>query len=112
MFEFTLDNMKSVIEIASFAIGGFWFISNLKYQIATVITQHKIEFENTNERFREIETQLQDLIKATVQLARQEERLNAQDQRLQELSLRIESIREKTKGVVINTTPAKRKKSA
>lgn len=113
MFQLDLESLKSVIEITSFIIGGFWFISNLKYQINSIITQHAMEFDDTNKQFREIEGQLKELIKATVQLARQEERLNAQDLRLQELSQRIEVVRGKGKTVVLNaTSPLKRSKKS
>jgi len=73
--------------------GGFWFLARLDFRIRELMLDRKTDTEAYKLRFDKIEDELQKLIAATVQLARQEERLNAIDGRLGDLSKRIEANR-------------------
>ena len=90
MHEFNIDLLAKVIEIVAVVLGGFWFLANLKSQIGILVSDSHNDRKANTERFSQIENELKELVKATVQLARQEERLLAVDMRMQELSNRIE----------------------
>lgn len=104
MTQVDLQIVVQFTEILTFIAGAVWFVSKLNSQISIILNQNHLERESNVLRFSEIETQLRELIKATVQLARQEERLSAQDARLQELSHRIDIIKEK-RALTINAAP-------
>lgn len=88
MEQFLAVNLVSILQLLAFVGGGFWIVGQMK----TVQV-------NQNERLRAVETELSELRKVVVSIARQEERLTAMDQRmlaqgarLDEQSRRISSV--------------------
>ena len=112
MHEFNIDLLAKVIEIVAVVLGGFWFLANLKSQISILVSDSHNDRKANTERFSQIETELKELVKATVQLARQEERLLAADIRMQELSNRIEVLHSFRKTKMIKLLPKTGKKRA
>jgi hypothetical protein len=84
MFDFTIT-LGTVIEIASIAAGGMFALSRVTTQFALLNNSHS----GALKRLDVLDAKLEGLTKVTVELARQEERMNAQDGRIQELSNRV-----------------------
>lgn len=104
-----LGVMSHIVELIGFMGSAIWFVSRLNSQISVMLAQSHNDRELSTTRFKEIEDQLKELVKATVQLARQEERLDAMDARITDLLHRMEGIREK-RSISINSA-SKRKRA-
>ena len=100
---FSFDSSISVgtlIQVAVLIGGGLWFVWEMRTRMALLgNAQHKFI-----ERPTRIDDQLENLAKVTIEIARQDERMNAQDARIQELSNRLDLTRAPHKPV-----PARRR---
>lgn len=95
------SNLIAIIGIAINALsmfgGGLYALSKLDGRLQLLGSAH----ENFVERLNKVDIRLEAMGANMIQLVKQEERLNAQDQRLQELSNRLD--------VVTNTTRKNRR---
>lgn len=92
MFDSTVT-MGNLLQIIAMLLGGLYFIWVMEKKISILAINHT----NFSERLTKIDIELQALAKITVEIARQDERMTAQDKRLQELSVRIEDLSKLTK---------------
>lgn len=87
MFDNTVT-MGNVLQIVAMMLGGLYFVWIMEKKISLLaLTQ-----TNLTERLSKIDVELQQLTKITVDIARQDERMTAQDTRIQELSNRVEDV--------------------
>lgn len=97
MLDTTL-NIGTIMQILAMLGGGFWFLWKMDLKISLLVQrldnnirerddQHKANLY----RFTNIDEQLKELIATTVKLARAEERMDNTDNRIQELSNRIDN---------------------
>jgi len=94
MDSLTLESWLSfVVQLGCLIVGGLWFLAKLDSRIKELIADRKLDSEGNKTRFDKIEEELRKLVDAMVQLARQEERLNGLDQRVGDLSKRVEANR-------------------
>jgi hypothetical protein len=84
MMEFFTVNLGNLLTIFSFFVGGLLFITSLKSDTRI-----------TAVRLQAVESELAELRKVVVEIARQEERLNAMDQRMLAQGQRIDRYIEK-----------------
>lgn len=70
-------------------IGGFYFIWEVKNKVSLLIQETSMRHESNIEKFISIDVQLKALVNTTVELAKQEMRMNSIDDRILELSNRI-----------------------
>ena len=84
------SNLISIIGIAINALsmlgGGLYALSRLDSRLQLLGSAH----ENFVERLNKVDVRLEALNSTIVQIAKQEERMNSQDKRLQELSDRLD----------------------
>ena len=87
MFDNTVT-MGNVLQIVAMMLGGLYFVWVMEKKISILaITQTAL-----TDRLTKIDVELQQLTKITVDIARQDERMTAQDTRIQELSNRVEDV--------------------
>lgn len=87
MFDNTIT-MGNVLQIVAMMLCGLYFVWVMEKKISLLaLTQ-----TNLAERLSKIDIELQQLTKITVDIARQDERMTAQDTRIQELSNRVEDV--------------------
>lgn len=79
MEQFLSINLISIIQLISYIGGGIWIISSMK----------SVQ-ELQSERLKAVESELSELRKVVVSIARQEERMNAMDQRMLSQGKRID----------------------
>lgn len=92
MFDNTIT-MGNVLQIIAMLLGGLYFIWVMEKKISLLaITQ-----TNFAGKLSEIETEVKNLTKITLEIAVQGERMNALDRRLNELSIRIDDQSKLTK---------------
>lgn len=84
-----LNSVLTILQIAIIILGGFYFLWKIesKLQILTV------SYNTVTSRLDKVDIKLDGLTAIAIQLAKQEERMNAQDNRVQELSNRIEVVK-------------------
>lgn len=82
----TLNNILNILQICVIVGGGFYFLWQVKAELQVLSNSHK----TFAERLDKVDVKLEGLIDTTIKIARQEERLDNQDKRIQELSDRIE----------------------
>jgi hypothetical protein len=80
-FNPTID-IGDVVKFVSLLLGAFWFVSKMSGRLDMVTAEIKA-LENI---VKGQTTELAEFSKALLQLARQDERLNAMDRRLEDLS--------------------------
>lgn len=68
----------AIAQLFAIVGGGFWVVSRNEHKVQTLI-----------EKIMKIEIKLEEFTTALIQIARQEERMNAMDTRLQEISNRV-----------------------
>jgi len=83
-------NIGTMIEIVTIVAGGVYFIQSMNHKISTLIEERQREQNNNIIKFDNIDEQLKQLTEALVKLARQDERINALNQRFQTLLEKIE----------------------
>ena len=95
MFDATI-NVGTLIQIGVIITGGLWFMWRLETKILLianeltgVVKNRESQDRSNTDKFDDIETQLKELIKITVELAKVETRMNNMDERMQEMSNRI-----------------------
>lgn len=89
-----LGTILQLVQLVVIVLGGFKIIGDMRQSIAILVSQRESEVKINTEKFDKIERQLQALNDTTIRIARQEERLDAADQRMNELFQRIERLRE------------------
>lgn len=82
---FTMDQFSILLQTAAIIGGGAYFIWSIKASVAILVAQQG----TINDKLVKMEAAIDKLSTAAVELARQDERLNAMDVRMQELSNRI-----------------------
>ena len=92
MFDNTIT-MGNLIQIVAMLLGGLYFLYTIKQEIALLANSQR----NFVERLGKIDTDLAQLANVTIEIARQGERMTAQDRRLQELSNRMDDLGKITK---------------
>lgn len=84
-----LHILVSVVQLIVIALGGFYFVWTMKSRLDLLIQETGLKHNANLEKFAKIDMQLTALVSTTVELAKQELRLNHMDLRLQELSNRL-----------------------
>lgn len=85
----TLGNILTILQILAIISGGIWFSARMEAKIGALTSAHA----NFVSRLDKVDGKLDGFNNVLVQLAKQEERMTAQDSRLQELSMRIDTVR-------------------
>lgn len=84
-------NLGNLITIVSVAVGGIWFLSNFRTDISVIVqrlTQFDIEMKNLDQRLAKLGDSMDKLGDILVKIARQEERLDGMDQRMNDAAAR------------------------
>ena len=97
--------MGHMIQLSAILIGGFFFVWEMRTKLLMLTDQHST-FAN---RLQKIDDEIVVITKFSIEIARQQERMLAQDQRIQEISNRLE-YHCKKEGLKTSTTLARRKK--
>jgi prefoldin subunit 5 len=84
----SLDQVTSIVQLLVILGGGAYFIWSMQTGIAVLTTRQA----QIDERLVKIEASIDRLSSTTVEIARQDERVNHVEARLQELSNRIHAI--------------------
>jgi hypothetical protein len=84
-----LGNILTIFQILAILAGGVWFSARMENKIQMLTSAH-VNFMN---RLDKVDIKLDGFNTVMVKLATQEERMAAQDARMQELSMRIDTIR-------------------
>lgn len=84
-----LHIVVSIVQLIVIAVGGLGFIYTLKNKLDLLIQETSLKHEANLGKFKEIERQLSALVNTTVEIAKQEMRMNTIDERILELSSRI-----------------------
>jgi prefoldin subunit 5 len=85
----TKVGIGTIIEVIAFGGGGIWFVWTMKTAIE-LLTQ---SLKTVIGRLDKVDEEIDKLKEVVVTLAKQEERLAAQDKRAQELSIRLDSFK-------------------
>lgn len=85
----TLGNILTIFQILGILGGGLWAIARVEAKIGNLTISHS----NFVGRLDKMDNKLDAFNNVLIQLAKQEERMTAQDLRLQELSARLDSMR-------------------
>lgn len=99
-------SVGNLLQIVAMLAGGFYFLYTMKGEMS-ILTVIQKQFAS---RLDKIDQELVLLSKVTVDLARQDERMTAQDKRLQELSIRIDDLNKLTKLLLSPLSRARRSK--
>lgn len=81
MDEFLRVNLGNILTIITFLTGGVYFVSTIKASV-----------EAQGGRLISVESEIHELRKVVVAMARQEERMNAMDQRMLAQGMRIDKL--------------------
>lgn len=81
MDEFLRVNLGNILTIITFLTGGVYFVSTIKASV-----------EAQGGRLVSVESEIHELRKVVVAMARQEERMNAMDQRMLAQGMRIDKL--------------------
>lgn len=92
MFDTTVT-MGNIIQIVVILISGLIFLYRMESRLVLLTNIQ----ENFTQRLSKIDAELEKLASVTIQIARQDERMTAQDVRLQEFSNRLEDLGKLTK---------------
>ena len=84
-----LHIIVSIAQLIVIGIGGLYFVWTVKGKLDLLIQETGIKHQANLIKFNEIDVKLNGLVDAAIQLAKQEIRLNNLDERLQELSNRL-----------------------
>lgn len=84
-------NLGHIFSTMIFLITGFYFVWGIQTKLMLLIQQTNSRHESNTKELVEIKHQLNELSKTTIELAKQEMRMNNIDQRILELSNRIHS---------------------
>jgi len=87
MFDLTI-NLGSILQIVAMVGGGIWFLFSIK----TELIKLSVVQETFASKIVEIEVELKKLSEVTIDMARQAERMTAQDNRLNILAARVEEL--------------------
>lgn len=90
MFDLTV-NLGNLITIVSVAVGGIWFLANFRTDIQIIVqrlSQFDSELKNFDQRLAKMADGLDKLTEVLTRIARQEERLDGIDQRINESAAR------------------------
>jgi len=99
----SLGNLLTGLQIVAMLGGGLYFIWAMKAELHLLRATQTVFIE----RLDKVENKIESLTSIIIQIAKQEERMDAADKRLQELSNRLESYA----GLVI-APAAKRKRGS
>lgn len=89
LFDGTI-NLGTIIQSVVIIIGGFYFLWNLKSELKLLIQETNIRHDNNLKEFENINKKLEGLSQATIEIARQDERMTSQDIRLNNLAVRLD----------------------
>lgn len=84
-----LHIIVSIVQLIVIALGGLWFVWTIKAKLDLLIQETGLKHQANLLKFNEIDSKLNGLVEASIQLAKQEIRMNNMDERVQELSNRI-----------------------
>jgi hypothetical protein len=84
MFDLTI-NLGMILQTLAIVAGGIFFLWEMKLQL-NLLKQNQNQIDI---KLEAISLKVNELGQAAIQIARQDERLNAQDLRIQELSNRV-----------------------
>lgn len=84
MLEMTI-NLGTVLEIIAMVGSIAYFVYSMKTELAVLANSHRLSIS----RLDSVDSKLEKLSTVIVDLARQEERMNAQDTRINEISNRV-----------------------
>jgi len=83
-----LGNVLTVMQIIAILGGGMFFLYRMEGKIQLITTVQSAFIE----RLDKVDIKLEQLTGVVIQIARQEQRLDASDKRLQEISTRIDGM--------------------
>lgn len=89
--------LVSLVQLIVIALGGFYFIWTIKGRLDLLIQETGMKHNANLEKFSEIYKKLNDLAETTAQFVKQEMRMDNLDERIQELSNRINGSIRKTR---------------
>ncbi len=92
-----LHIIVSVVQLAVIGIGGLFFVWTVKSKLDLLIQETGLRHNSNIEKFGEIYKKLNELGETTAQFMKQEMRMDNLDERLQELSNRINGAIKKTR---------------
>lgn len=101
-----LPLISPLVNILSIAVGGLYALAKLDARFQVLANAH----ESFVDRLNKMDLRLEVLNETLVALAKQEERMNAQDRRIQELASRLDN-RFEDMMRAINNRPAPRRKT-
>jgi len=84
-----LHIIVSLIQLMVIGIGGLYFVWTMKSRLDLLIQETGIKHQANISKFNEIDKKLTDLSTSTVELVKQQLRMDHIDERLQELSNRL-----------------------
>lgn len=84
-------NVGQIINTIVLLSGCFYFVWSIKGKLDLLIQETTLRHESNLEKFDHIDKKLNELVNITVELAKQELRMNHTDERIQELSNRLSS---------------------
>ncbi len=85
-----LHIIVSLIQLMVIGIGGLYFVWTMKSRLDLLIQETGIKHQANIAKFNEIDKKLTDLSTSTVELVKQQLRMDHIDERLQELSNRLQ----------------------
>lgn len=83
----TLGNILTILQICAIVGGFVYFSARMENKIVLLANAH----QSFIQRLDKVDSKLDGLTVVTTQIARQEERMVAQDQRMQEISNRLDT---------------------
>lgn len=92
MEEFLRVNLGNVLTILTFIVGGVMFANTVRVKV-----------DNLGERFDGIQEEVSELKAVLVNIARQEERITAMDQRMMLQGNRIDSVADKVNHILLES---------
>jgi len=101
-FDFTI-NIGTLIQLFSILGGGAFVIMRIQTQLALLVQEKRIEhttnvsrFDTIDGRFNSLDKELETLTRVVIDLAKQDERINAMEQRLQDLVNKVDKTKSTT----------------
>jgi len=91
-------DIGQILTLAAMLLGGFYFVWEIKGKLNLLIQETTMRHDSNVKEFTDIKTQLSELSKVAIELAKQEIRMNTIDQRMLEISTRVHSLTEKAVG--------------
>jgi hypothetical protein len=80
------------VQVITMVLGGLYALSKIDGRLSMLVKETEIRHITNTEKFTVIDKKLNELVVSTMELVKQEMRMNHLDERLQELSARIQNL--------------------